>query len=117
MCLVEIEGKRGNVPVLLTKDMIASLKNILHFLKAKKINLTKPYFFPSTSSLKKNMRGSDILRKTTHQAQLKEPETITGTQLRKYMATAIQILNRGEMDWVAKHLGHDIQIHRKFYRF
>ena len=34
------------------------------------------------------------------------------------MATVIQImaLSNEELDWVARHLGHDITVHREFYR-
>ena len=37
---------------------------------------------------------------------------------RKYMATVAQIsdLNANEIDWLANHLGHNVDIHRKYYR-
>lgn len=43
---------------------------------------------------------------------------ITGTKLRKYIATITQVasLTQDDPDWVARHLGHDIRIHREYYR-
>lgn len=40
------------------------------------------------------------------------------TAIRKYMATAIQMmaLPKYQLEWVAEHLGHDLAIHKKFYR-
>jgi len=39
-------------------------------------------------------------------------------KLRKYMATVSQIfeLKEGEIEWLARHLTHDIRVHREFYR-
>ena len=38
--------------------------------------------------------------------------------MRKYLATVAQVLNlkENEMDQVASHLGHDLHIHRRYYR-
>ena len=38
--------------------------------------------------------------------------------MRKYVATISQLvdMNQTEMGWLAKHLGHDLQIHKDFYR-
>lgn len=46
------------------------------------------------------------------------PELITATKLRKYIATVCQVfdLTETEVDWLARHLGHDIRVHRDFYR-
>ena len=38
--------------------------------------------------------------------------------LRKHVATVSQLFNltETEQDWLTNHLGHDIRIHREFYR-
>jgi hypothetical protein len=38
--------------------------------------------------------------------------------LRKYIATITQVLSleEKELDWLARHLGHDIRTHREYYR-
>lgn len=50
---------------------------------------------------------------------LSNPTNITSTKLRNYIATISQVLvslKETEVDWLARHLGHDIQVHRDFYR-
>ena len=46
------------------------------------------------------------------------PDAIQSVKLRKYVATVSQILNleENELDWLARHLGHDIRVHREYYR-
>ena len=39
-----------------------------------------------------------------------------GTQLQKQIAILSQMLNLKETDMLAKFLGHDIHIHREYYR-
>ena len=38
--------------------------------------------------------------------------------MRKYIGTISQVLSlkKTEVDWLARHLGHDIRVHRDFYR-
>ncbi|KAJ8313142.1 hypothetical protein KUTeg_009308 [Tegillarca granosa] len=47
-----------------------------------------------------------------------KPKLITSCRLRKYMATVTQVLDLqdGELEWLAKHLGHDMNTHKNFYR-
>lgn len=49
---------------------------------------------------------------------MENPSIITSTKLRKYVATVCQLFNmsENECDWLARHLGHDIKVHRIFYR-
>ena len=49
---------------------------------------------------------------------VKNRKTITATNMRKYLATIAQVMNlkENEMDMVASHLGHDLAVHRRYYR-
>lgn len=49
---------------------------------------------------------------------LQSPENINGTKLQKFAATVTQVINvtENETYWLARHLGHDIRVHRDFYR-
>jgi len=51
-------------------------------------------------------------------ANLKHPVLMTSTALRKYISTVAQIihLEKGELEWLANHLGHDLEVHKSFYR-
>ena len=52
------------------------------------------------------------------EAGVQDEKCITSTSMRKYLATVAQVLNlkENEMDQVASHLGHDLHIHRRYYR-
>ncbi|KAI4801795.1 hypothetical protein KUCAC02_019666, partial [Chaenocephalus aceratus] len=69
---------------------------------------------PSTSFY----RGQDCIRLFARQCGAKNPEYLRSTQLRKHVATLSQILNlkNNELDQLANFLGHDIRVHRDFYR-
>jgi hypothetical protein len=71
-----------------------------------------------TAGRKNPLRGPDAMRKICKKLDLKEPELIKSSNLRKYVATVSQIvdMNESEMGWLANHLGHDIHVHKQFYR-
>ena len=118
---VEIVGKRGRtVPVLLTGeieswlDELGQKRSLLHG-----INKDNPYVFPCTYfGSMGHIRGADVLRDFSLRCKAKFPDTLTGTNLRKHLATLCQILNlrENEMDMIAKFLGHDLRVHRDYYR-
>ena len=65
------------------------------------------------------VRGSDAIRKHVRQCNsLKCPMAITSTKLRKHIATLSQLINleEKELEMLAGYLGHDISVHREFYR-
>ena len=70
-----------------------------------------------TGSLK-NIRGPDAIRKHVKLCHLKCPEAIYSTNLRKHVATLSQLLNlqNNELEMLARFMGHDITIHREYYR-
>ncbi|KAK3913908.1 Anion exchange protein 4 [Frankliniella fusca] len=59
-----------------------------------------------------------VLRKFAKECGPSEPHLLTGTKLRKLVATAIQLLNlrENELAPFATFMGHDIRIHTEFYR-
>ncbi|KAM8825916.1 uncharacterized protein ACB058_019368 [Synchiropus picturatus] len=63
-------------------------------------------------------RGQDALRVCANLCGGKHPEHLRSTRLRKHVATLSQVLNlkHNELDQVADFLGHDIRVHRDFYR-
>ena len=120
--MVEIRGKRGRkVPVILTSEMTNSISLLIKTRKDVGIPEENPYVFarPSRQSLE-HLRACDCLRKFANECEppLSSPENVTSTKLRKYIATISQVLcmNETEVDWLARHLGHNIRVHRDFYR-
>lgn len=120
--MVEIRGKRGRkVPVILTPEMINAIDVLIKTRKTVGIADENPYVFarPTKRSLEP-MRAWDCLKKLSTQCEppLSNPTNITSTRMRKYIATISQVLSlkETEVDWLARHLGHDIRVHRDFYR-
>ena len=115
---VEIKGKRSRkVPILLTEDMIASIKVILDSQEAAGVSGSK-YVFARPCMAKHPYRGDRCLRYFARESGAKEPHLLTSTSLRKQLAVMCQLLNLKDnhMDMLATFMGHDITIHRKFYR-
>ena len=98
---------------------------MFHVVKTRKagsIADENPYVFarPNRQSLEPMRAWDCLLKKLSTQCEppLSNPTNITSTRLRKYIATISQVLSlkETEVDWFARHLGHDIRVHRDFYR-
>lgn len=117
---IELRGKRGRkVPVLLTKEVENGMKLLIQLRNEVGVNPENQFIFPVLGNGSvKNMRGSDAIRKHTRLCNLKCPESIYSTNLRKHVATLSQLLNleKNELEMLANFLGHDIDIHKKYYR-
>ena len=114
--LIHIKRKRGrHVPIILTESM----KVACEFLLKNRVafgNLSENiYLFASPGRMGYISTACKIMKDFNNQFQTKN---VTSTGLRKHLATSIQSLNLqdGEQDSVACHLGHDIRVHRGFYR-
>jgi hypothetical protein len=113
--VVYCPGKRGrHVPMILTLEMKAAIDFLNSSRKKAGILSNNPYVFatPDTSN---ELLAHQILNKLSKQFGVKN---CNSTALRKYLATTVQALSLkdSELDYVANHLGHDIRIHRQFYR-
>lgn len=120
MELLYIRGKRGRkVPVVLTKDVINSIHQLIATREAVGVKKGNTYIFaaPTRDSLC-HLRGHDCLSNVAAQCELKNPGVIKSTKVRKYVATVSQILDLdgNELEWLAGHMGHDVNVHKHFYR-
>lgn len=119
--LVYIRGKKGTrVPIILTPVVVKSVKLLIKTRSDVGVVKKNRYVFaaPTRNSLK-FIRGNDCLAAVVKRCDgIEKPEAIQGTKLRKYVATVSQIiaLEDNELDWLARHLGHDIKVHREYYR-
>ncbi|XP_030257903.1 uncharacterized protein LOC115572198 isoform X3 [Sparus aurata] len=114
-----VRGKRGRkVPVLLTKGMTSSLDFLIENRGVERDILESYEYVFARQNTDSHIRGSDCLRKYAALSGAKRPETLTSTQLRKHVATLSQIMNLkdNESDQLAKYMGHDIRVHREYYR-
>jgi len=119
MTIVKVDGKsRKNpfVPVLLTNNMKLALDTLIEYRHDIGISTSNIYVF--ANSKESHLRSHDCLRLISVDAKTEYPERIQTTKLRKYIATVVQLFDLQEvhLDLLAKHLGHDLAIHRQFYR-
>ncbi|XP_073701715.1 uncharacterized protein [Garra rufa] len=115
---VEFKGKKDRkVAVLLTSDLVKALQLLVEKRKDCKVFDDNGFLFAVPKSLS-FFRGHDCIRKFAQESGARHPEYLRSTQLRKQVATTSQILNlkNNQMDQLADYLGHDIRVHRKFYR-
>jgi hypothetical protein len=116
----EIRGKRGRkVPVLLTQQMKNNIDLLIESRDKAGVSRNNHFLFanPMSSSLLP-LRGSSALRCCARACGAQKPDCITSTRLRKHIATMSQLLSLkdNELDVVASFMGHDIRIHREYYR-
>ena len=117
---VVIRGKKGRgVPVLLTMDLLSGIELLIQKRSAVGVCETNPYIFVNPMSAEQcALRGSDCLRKCVMNCGASAPDAITSTGLRRHIGTLSQVLNlkEHELDMLADFLGHDVRVHREFYR-
>ncbi|XP_030294982.1 uncharacterized protein LOC115594830 isoform X4 [Sparus aurata] len=117
---VEIMGKRGRkVAVLLNPEVLSAATLLAEKRDTCDVDKDNPFLFgrPHCSHTS-YYRGQDCMRHFAQMCGAKNPENLRSTHLRKHMATLSQILNlkNNELDQLANFLGHDIRVHRDFYR-
>ncbi|KAG5867121.1 hypothetical protein JTB14_012395 [Gonioctena quinquepunctata] len=120
MKLVQIPGKRGRtVPVLLQGEMVVAMNIPISTRLSVGDNAHNPYIFarPNKDSMN-NIRGPVALTSVVENEGLISPEAVTSTKLRKYTATVCQVFNlqEREIDWLTRHMGHDVRVHSDFHR-
>lgn len=115
---IEVRGKRGKkVPIFLTERMKESIDLLIKWRDEAGVPADNPYLFARPGVLT-NIRGCDCLRKYAQESKAENPELLRSTKLRKQVATLCQLLDLSEqeLEQVATFMGHDIRVHRDFYR-
>ena len=112
--LLRLPGNGGKfVPVLIPPKTLEVIDIIINDYKLKSDN----YFF-QTEGGDQFYRSIDVLRKYAEEFKLQDKKVFRSTKLRKYLATAAQFLDlpQNQRVWVADFLGHDLNVHDKYYR-
>ena len=115
--LVQIPGKKNRkVPMLITADVKEAIECLHAHRNSVGILPSNPFCFASRSA--GHLDSWQAMSSIAHEASLKQPDLVTSTKLRKYNATVSQLfdLNNGELEWLSNHMGHDLNIHKDFYR-
>ena len=116
--LVQVPGKKSRkVPMLMTNDVKEGIEVLNAHRETVGIPSTNPFCFASRSS-SGHLDSWQAMNLISQEASLMHPELVTSTKLRKYNATVSQLfdLNPGELEWLSNHMGHDLNIHKDFYR-
>ena len=108
------------MPILLTPESKSAIEVLI---KTQLDSIPKPNTFVFARATKGSMdhlRGWDCMTSNVREIEgsLHQPKSITSTKLRKYIATVSQTaaLSEVDIDWLARHLGHDVRVHHDFYR-
>ncbi|XP_016109884.1 uncharacterized protein [Sinocyclocheilus grahami] len=105
------------VPVLVTPSMQESIRLLIENRNGCGVPNENSFLFARPFALT-FYRGSDCIREFAVACNAKNPQTLTSTKLRKQIGTLSEVLNLSntELDQLADFLGHDIRVHRQFYR-
>jgi len=118
---IEVPGKRDNVvPILITASQKSAIDVLIsaEHRSVAGIAQENPYVFAASMGSMSHLRGNDCLRIFAQQCGAQNPLELKSTALRKHVASFSQIINlkEYEMDQLAGFLGHNIRIHRDYYR-
>jgi hypothetical protein len=105
--------------VILTEDVKSAIVALNEKREEGGVKKSNEYVFAVNDGRSENpLRGHDVLSKSCNNVQLQKPELVKTTNMRKYVATVSQLvdMNESEMGWLANHMGHDIHVHKEFYR-
>ncbi|KAJ8043636.1 hypothetical protein HOLleu_10822 [Holothuria leucospilota] len=116
---LEIRGKRGRrVPVLMTQALHTNVRNLISARSRVNVSESNIYLFARPFPSPHSLRGHDCIRQFSIECNVSHPENLTSTKLRKQIGTMSQVFNlqNNELDILATFMGHDINVHRDFYR-
>ncbi|WAR30017.1 hypothetical protein MAR_003585 [Mya arenaria] len=112
------KGKR-KVSILFLPETVRAIDLLILDRPSYFSNKENKYVFGRIFKMSKMyLRGSDCVREVGCEAKLNHTQYITATQMRKYLATMLQLLDMSEPElrWITDHLGHSVDVHKKWYR-
>ena len=100
--------------------MVKSVDVLISLRETVGVALKNPFVFAAPTRGSMNcIRGYQAIVNTSKLVpNLDQPELIRSTKLRKYIATVSQVLslNANELEWLATHMGHSLDVHKEYYR-
>ncbi|XP_026291159.2 uncharacterized protein LOC113215712 [Frankliniella occidentalis] len=117
--MINLPGKKDRVVPLLFNPLSYEATTLLikHRLQCG-IIAENPHVFAVAGTKVNTIRADVVIREAAESCGAEDPLSLRATQLRKNVATTCQLLalNEHELDVLAKFMGHDINVHRQFYR-
>lgn len=97
--------------------MVESLDLLVSNRRSCGISEENPYVF-ATPGGNSYLDPWFTLNKFAQKAGCHKPHLISSSRLRKYLSTVTQIMNLEdhELQWLSRHLAHDINTHKQYYR-
>ena len=117
--VVMSRGKCGNkVPTLVPKDCAAPLQLLADHRDAYIAKDNKYLFANPLARTTGHFNAGVVLKEQLVGMFLNRADLFHATKLRKYCATTSQIMEMGEFDMevLTRHMGHDKDVHRGYYR-
>ena len=112
-------GKCGNkIPILIPVECKPAIQLLVDH-RYQYVDEENKFLFASPHARKSGHFSAGVVLKGELQNMTLEcPELFMATQLRKYCATTSQILEMGDLDMeiLTRHMGHDKDVHRTYYR-
>jgi hypothetical protein len=120
MTRVETVGKRLRaVPMLFTEEMVEALEVLIEYRESVGlIPASNVYVFALAKSVQGYIYGCQIISTIADACGANVPTSLRSTKLRHHIATTSQLfdLGRHELEQLATFMGHDISVHRNYYR-
>ena len=117
--VVMARGKCGNkIPILIPEESKAAIQLLLD-VRNEYVDGNNKFLFANPLARKSGHFSAGVILKGELQGMtLRCPELFMATKLRKYCASTSQILEMGDLDMeiLTRHMGHDKEVHRTYYR-
>ncbi|XP_033100811.1 uncharacterized protein LOC117104222, partial [Anneissia japonica] len=116
---LEIMGKQGRkVPILIPEAIFGSIQLLIVTRTNVDISKDNKFLFAVPAPSNRPIRSSVCIHKFALECGVNKPQNLTATRLRKHIATFSQVFNlqNNELDILATFMGHDINVHRNYYR-
>lgn len=115
---IEFLGKASRkISILLTTEMHENLQIMLR-KRELYVHDSVQFVFARPGNHMTPIEGHLAIKKVAEEAQVSNIPAFTSTNLRKHLATMSQVLNIDvlEQDLLAQFMGHDLNVHRDYYR-
>ncbi|KAK3578904.1 hypothetical protein CHS0354_035524 [Potamilus streckersoni] len=115
--IVQTQGKQNKVvPTLLTLEMIEATDLLVKLQGKCGLSPKNPYIFGTQGE--RHISTWQVMQSTSKASGCKQPELITSSRLRKYIATVTQVIDLSdhELQWLSSHLAHDLKTYKQYYR-
>ncbi|RXN34997.1 zinc finger BED domain-containing 1-like protein [Labeo rohita] len=114
------QSKTGELERYLSCSSAGGMDLLHSFPKVKNLSLKLSCEGDAVMTAIENFSGASVKvpQITRVACNARNPQTLTSTKLRKQIGTLSEVLNLSntELDQMADFLGHDIRVHRQFYR-